>query len=88
MSLEAAVHKMTGLPAMRFGLAGRGTIAAGMVADLVILDAERVQDNATYDTPDSPPSGIHTVMVNGQVVLSQGDYVDMHAGRRLKPDRS
>ena len=85
MPLEAAVHKMTGLPARRFGLAGRGLIAAGQAADLVLLDPVRVADTATYAVPQGLPTGIHAVLVNGALALHDGQYLDMHAGRRLRP---
>jgi N-acyl-D-amino-acid deacylase len=83
MSLETAVHKMTGLPAQRFGLVDRGTVAPGQAADLVVFDAAEVRDNATYDDPAQAPSGIHAVVVNGRLAFSQGQHLEAHAGRRL-----
>lgn len=85
LSLESAIHKMTGLPAKRFGLADRGVIAAGHHADLVLLDAAQVRDNASYETPERPSSGIHAVYVNGQLALWHGQQRASHAGRRLIP---
>jgi N-acyl-D-amino-acid deacylase len=83
MPLETAVHKMTGLPAQRFGLADRGTVAQGQAADLVVFDPVEVRDNATYGDPVRAPTGIHTVVVNGRVAFSRGQHLDVHAGRRL-----
>lgn len=83
MSLETAVHKMTGLPAQRFGLADRGIVAEGRAADLVVFDPAQVRDNASYDDPAQAPSGIHAVLVNGRLAFSQGEHLDVHAGRRL-----
>lgn len=85
MPLETAVHKMTGLPARRFGLRHRGTIAAGNAADLVVIDPLRIRDNATYEHPHAPPAGVHAVLVNGHVAVWQGSYLHVHAGRRLTP---
>jgi N-acyl-D-amino-acid deacylase len=72
MSLEAAIHRMTGLAAWRLGLHDRGFIRTGYKADVVLFDAQRVDDHATYDTPQHYPSGLEWVIVNGQVVLCCG----------------
>ena len=63
--LATAVHKMTGMPAQRFGLAERGFIRAGYAADLVLFDAETVKDMATFADPVRPAKGIEHVWVNG-----------------------
>jgi N-acyl-D-amino-acid deacylase len=69
LSLGAAIRKMTSLPADRFGLTGRGRIAEGAFADLVVFDPGTVNDEATYASPQRFPSGIVTVVVNGTVAL-------------------
>ncbi len=63
--LTEAVHKMTGLSARRFGLAGRGEVRAGYWADLVLFDPAAVRDVATYADPRRPAAGIAAVWVNG-----------------------
>ena len=73
-SLETAVWKMSGLTAKNFGLANRGTIAAGHHADVVVFDATTVIDKATYDTPTEPAEGIETVIVNGALTWHQGAH--------------
>lgn len=83
-SLEAAIHKMTGLPAQRFGLANRGRLALGHAADLVIFDEERIADCATFEDPMRPAIGIRAVFVNGRLACSDGATVDGHAGRVLR----
>jgi N-acyl-D-aspartate/D-glutamate deacylase len=70
-ALETAVHKMTGLAAARFGLAGRGRIEIGAFADLVLFDAGRIIDRASFTEPTLPSEGIVAVWVNG--VLSWRD---------------
>src|SRR5437763_12958523 len=62
-SLEEAVHRMTGLPARRFNLHGRGEIAPGKHADVVVFSPDRVIDRATYDHPTRVAEGIDYVMV-------------------------
>ncbi|MGW4420740.1 N-acyl-D-amino-acid deacylase family protein [Streptosporangium sp. NPDC004631] len=79
LGLETAVHKMTGMAAARFGLAGRGVIADGAHADLVVFDPSSIADGATFADPLVPPSGIHSVIVAGQTVVRDG------AGTGAKP---
>ncbi len=67
MTLEEAVRKMTSLPARKFGILDRGTIAIGMKADVVLLDPDTVADEATFENPHAFPTGISCVIVNGQV---------------------
>jgi N-acyl-D-aspartate/D-glutamate deacylase len=69
LRLEEAVHRMTGRPAAKLGLADRGRIAPGMKADLVIFDPATVTDTATYTDPHRYPAGIHYVVVNGEVAV-------------------
>ena len=82
--LEVAVRKMTGLPAARFGLQGRGRVAPGAFADLVLFDPATVIDSATFDAPVQPAAGIHTVMVNGTPVWRGGCPTGERPGRVLR----
>ncbi len=86
-SLEEAVHKMTGLTASRFGLAGRGLLREGHAADLVVFDPARIRDMATYETPTRPAEGIAWVIVNGVVAWHPGADQVMRAGRLLSAPR-
>jgi N-acyl-D-amino-acid deacylase len=85
MSLESAIHKMTGFTATRFGLKNRGQVAAGFAADLVLFDATAIKDNATYASSKEAASGIHAVFVNGVLAMKQGELLAQHAGLRLTP---
>ncbi|MFI7577797.1 amidohydrolase family protein [Micromonospora sp. NPDC049497] len=88
LSLTEAVHKMTGMPARRFGLHDRGLLADGCAADLVILDPAEAADGATYDDPLAPPRGIRCVVVDGHVVVDGDRVTDARPGRVLAvPDR-
>jgi N-acyl-D-amino-acid deacylase len=84
LTLEAAVHKMTGLSARRFGLERRGRIAPGFHADLVTFDADTILDRATYQDPQRPPAGVKTVYVNGEVACEDGRMSGVRAGRVLR----
>jgi N-acyl-D-aspartate/D-glutamate deacylase len=68
LSLQAAIHKMTGLAAKNYGLADRGLLAPGQMADVVVFDAEKVTDLATFEKPIQASVGIERVFVNGRCV--------------------
>jgi len=85
MPLQTAIHKMTGMPARRLRMEGRGTIAPGAFADLVAFDPDTVADRATFANPHQYPVGIPHVMVNGQFVLRDGEPTDARPGRVVRP---
>jgi len=84
LTLEECIRKMTSLPARRFGLRDRGLLGEGFFADLVIFDPDTVRDTATYESPCRYPVGIDTVIVNGQVVLDNGQHTEAMPGRALR----
>ena len=79
-----AVRRMTSLPAQQFGLRGRGQVALGMCADLVVFDDEHVVDRATYENPFVPPDGIRDVYVNGFAVVREGAVTGARPGHVLR----
>ena len=81
---KQAVRKMTGLSAARFGLAGRGVLAAGAYADLCVFDPDSVIDRATFAEPTLPAAGIEHVFVNGRPVWSDGKPTGERPGRALR----
>ena len=83
-SLETAIHKMTGLPASRFNLAGRGLVQPGHAADLVVFDPQRVADQATFAAPLRPAAGIERVYVNGALAWNGGAATPARAGQVLR----
>ena len=83
--LPEAVHRMTGMPARRFGLADRGGIADGKIADLVVFDPATVLDQSTYEDPLLPPVGVDAVLTAGRVVIRNGTDTGVRAGRVLSP---
>ena len=80
ISLEQAVHKMSGLTASQLHIADRGLIKEGLAADLVIVDPATVADRATFTDPFQYPAGIPTVIVNGRVVLDEGRHTGARPG--------
>jgi N-acyl-D-amino-acid deacylase len=82
-SLAEAVHKMTGLPAQRFGLAKRGLIRKDYHADLVLFDPESIIDMATYSDPVRPAKGIAAVWVNGILSYTTDGATGDRGGRFL-----
>lgn len=84
LQLEAAVRRMTGLPAQIFNLHRRGTIAIGEYADLVVFDEQTFRDTATYERPYAFPIGIDQVWVNGSAVLQDGDFTNARPGKVLR----
>ena len=84
LSLQEAIHKMSGLPAERLGLVDRSIIKEGNYADLVIFDPEKVIDKATFEQPHQYPVGIQYVIVNGAFAVDQGTFVDSRAGHVLR----
>ena len=83
LSLEAAVAKLSRLPAERLGLSDRGLLAPGKAADIVIFDANTVADHASYEQPHLYPHGVHRVYVNGQLVVEGDHHTGAKAGRIL-----
>ena len=84
LSLEAAIHKLTKLPASNLRLRGRGELKPGHFADLVIFDPNRIQDHATFAEPHRYATGVHHVFVNGQQVLAEGEHTGAFPGRFVR----
>ena len=84
--LETAVWKMTGLTARNFGLTGRGTLAAGHAADVVVFDAATILDSASYEEPTRAAAGIDAVIVNGAITWRDGRHTGAHRGMVLRRD--
>jgi N-acyl-D-amino-acid deacylase len=83
LDLPTWIRKMTSMSAERFGLKGRGVIARGLAADLVVFDPGQIADRATYDEPLLPPTGVHHVYVNGRAVVRDGALTGEKPGRVL-----
>src|ERR1044071_968875 len=84
LSLEMAIHKMTGAPAARVGLRDRGLLREGNFADITVFDPAKVIDRATFESPNQYPIGIEYVLVNGQLSADKGQRTPALAGRVLR----
>ena len=83
LSLESAIHKMTGGPAARVGLKDRGLLHAGMFADVVVFDPAAIADRATFESPHQYAVGVRQVFVNGSQVIKNGEHTGAKPGRAL-----
>jgi len=86
LSLEEAIRRMTSLPATKFHLAGRGLLLDGMFADVVVLDPATVADVSTYTKPHAYSKGFSTVIVNGKIVVENGQHTGKRPGSSIRRD--
>jgi N-acyl-D-aspartate/D-glutamate deacylase len=75
---------MTAQPALKMGLNDRGFLRKGYYADLTLFDPATVRDNSTFEAPHQYASGILYVLINGKVVVDNGEYQDLRAGKALR----
>jgi N-acyl-D-amino-acid deacylase len=84
ISLEEAIRRMSSLPAQKFHLAGRGLLLEGYAADIVVFDANTVQDMSTYDKPHQYSTGFKYVLVNGKITWQDGQHTGVRNGVVLR----
>ncbi|MEO2012990.1 MAG: amidohydrolase family protein, partial [Fuerstiella sp.] len=83
LKLEDAVRKITSLNAAKVGLRERGLLKTGYFADVTIFDPATVRDRSTYTDPFQYSVGIRHVMVNGKIVLTDGEHTNARPGHVL-----
>jgi N-acyl-D-amino-acid deacylase len=88
LTLEEAIRKMSASPADRLGLKDRGRIEKDLAADIVIFDPKTVIDKSTYTKPHQFPEGINYVIVNGQIVVKEGQHTGAKPGKALFKERN
>jgi N-acyl-D-amino-acid deacylase len=84
LPLEQAIHRITGLPAKNWKLKGRGCLDVGCYADAVVFDPATVADHATYDRPQQYATGVKHVLVNGVLVLRDGEHTGATPGQVVR----
>ena len=83
-TLQNAINKMTGMPAIKFGVKKRGFIREGCFADIVIFDKDIVKDMSQFHDPHQYSRGINYVIVNGKVTLENGQHTGSFSGKVLR----
>lgn len=84
MSLQTAIYKLSKLPATNLKLSKRGELAVGNFADIVVFDPAAIQDHASYQQPQQFATGVMDVLVNGVIVLRNGQHTGAKPGRFVK----
>jgi len=84
ITLEQAIHKMTGFPASNLKIKKRGKLAVGYFADVVIFNPDEIQDHATFDNPLQYSTGMSHVFVNGVQVLRDGEHTGEKPGQVVR----
>ncbi len=84
LSIEAAVRKLSTLPADNLSLPDRGRLSAGAYADVVVFNPDTIQDHATYDRPHQLSTGVNQVIVNGRFALRDGKATGASTGRVVR----
>lgn len=84
LSMEEAIHRLTGRPAAVLGLSNRGVLQTGTQADIMIFDPDRFGERGTTFEPNQLAVGVEYVFVNGASAMSAGLPTGNHSGRVLK----
>lgn len=84
LPLTAAIRSATGLPADILGMKDRGYVKEDLVADVVVFDPATFLDQATYEKPFEPSTGVRWLILNGKIEIAEGKPQDILAGKPLR----
>ncbi len=84
VTLQDAVHRLSGLPAANLALQGRGLLKPGYFADVVVFDPQLIEDHATFEKPQQYATGVSHVLVNGRLALANGVPTGAKPGRFVR----
>jgi N-acyl-D-amino-acid deacylase len=84
LTLADAIRKFSALPAQRMRLTDRGVLKQGMWADVVVFDADKITDKATFEEPNQFSEGMEFVLVNGVPVIANGKMTGALPGKVLR----
>ncbi len=84
LSTEEAIKKATSAVAKQFGIDCRGELKEGYFADIVMYDPENIKETNSFAAPHSYPAGIDMVMVNGEIVIKNGEHTNNLPGKILR----
>ena len=82
--LEEAIRKLTSLPAGNLKIEKRGSLSTGNFADVVVFDPAKIQDHATFEVPHQYATGVLHVLVNGTLVVENGEHTGAKPGRIVR----
>jgi N-acyl-D-amino-acid deacylase len=84
LTLQEAIHRLTGFPAANLSLKNRGFLKPGYYADIVVFNPDTIGERATYTEPHQGAVGVEDVLVNGGFALKDGKATGAHTGRAVR----
>jgi N-acyl-D-amino-acid deacylase len=84
LKLEDVIYKISGKVAQELNIKNRGLLKEGLMADIVIFDLNKFQDNSTLEQPYKYATGLYSLIVNGQITIKYGKYTGLRAGQIIR----
>ncbi len=87
ITMQHAIRAASSLPAEVLGLANRGRLKKGFVADILVFDPDKISDKATYDAPHQYSEGVQFLLIDGKLVIEDGAYNGQLAGKPIRMNK-